>query len=381
MKPLILIALLLNWGLVHGQGLDHLSLSLWGIHGADVSDSVTSRRAVEQLADSPMVRPLWLCLRADEGKDLRAVASEFIATQLPRRDFYEGRVARYAYLLYKDLSSLDDVAARLLDATLQRLTDTAAADPDRRNWYRWMYAYGCALKAHAAWKQQRLSLADSLFATACAYSDDIWTIFNSLSYYRDMIMLAKKEVSFPEDYGEFLVATGADRQKTLRVLLAAAILNPERKVALRAYYGRDGFDAYWLRGVDKMGRTAPDFALRSITGGRLSRTPGKWTLVDFWGTWCGPCRADHPALEQFYRETSGRVAVVTIACKDTLSAVNAYMRDKGYTFPVAMSDTLIERGFEVFYFPSKFLITPHGKYLILRQGVDWVAYAKKYAGL
>ena len=114
----------------------------------------------------------------------------------------------------------------------------------------------------------------------------------------------------------------------------------------------------------------------------LMSNKSKWTLVDFWGTWCAPCREEHPALQKLYERTQNdklrNLNIITIASRDDETAVNNYMQEFKYNFPVAMSDNLIEKDYNVSSWPSKFLISPQGKYVIIPFGVDWIKYVEDY---
>src|SRR6266545_6849741 len=57
------------------------------------------------------------------------------------------------------------------------------------------------------------------------------------------------------------------------------------------------------RGVVKIGDAAPNFQLRDLAGNMvvLSQLRGKVVLLNFWATWCGPCRVEMPAMEQLYK--------------------------------------------------------------------------------
>jgi thiol-disulfide isomerase/thioredoxin len=57
------------------------------------------------------------------------------------------------------------------------------------------------------------------------------------------------------------------------------------------------------RGIVKPGEPAPNFQLRDMNGRivSLSELRGKVVLLNFWATWCGPCRVEMPAMERLYR--------------------------------------------------------------------------------
>ena len=86
---------------------------------------------------------------------------------------------------------------------------------------------------------------------------------------------------------------------------------------------------------------APDFTATTLTGSRLSFSSyrGRVVVVNFWGSWCGPCRDEAPALAaaaQQYR-TSG-VAFLGVDVRDTTASAEAFARNFGITYP-SVSDT------------------------------------------
>jgi len=89
-----------------------------------------------------------------------------------------------------------------------------------------------------------------------------------------------------------------------------------------------------------VGRAAPDFSLQdSVTGRdvRLSDYRGKTVVLNFWATWCGPCRFEMPALEQAYREHGGAdVVVIAVNLRETNDEVAAFRRSLDLTFPMLM---------------------------------------------
>ena len=86
---------------------------------------------------------------------------------------------------------------------------------------------------------------------------------------------------------------------------------------------------------------APDFALRDLSGRtvRLSDHRGKVVLVNFWATWCVPCRVELPHLERLYRQYAPQGLVVlgvSIDGPESAAEVDPQARRYGLTFPVLM---------------------------------------------
>jgi len=81
---------------------------------------------------------------------------------------------------------------------------------------------------------------------------------------------------------------------------------------------------------------APDFTGTTLTGSRLSLGSyrGRVVVLNFWGSWCGPCRAEAPALAvaaQQYRPSG--VAFLGVDVRDTPASAEAFVRDYGITYP------------------------------------------------
>jgi thiol-disulfide isomerase/thioredoxin len=85
--------------------------------------------------------------------------------------------------------------------------------------------------------------------------------------------------------------------------------------------------------------TAPDFALRALDGQAhaLSEKRGHYVLLDFWATWCGPCRAEMPQLERLQREYPGHeLEVVGIDAGEAPDRVRRFVERSGYTFTILL---------------------------------------------
>ncbi len=91
-----------------------------------------------------------------------------------------------------------------------------------------------------------------------------------------------------------------------------------------------------------VGTAAPDFTLPMLSGGQFTlsnnfKSPPKVVLLDFWATWCGPCKREIPYLKQFHdRYHSGGLVVCGVAVWDTESAVRSFVANEGIEYTICM---------------------------------------------
>ncbi len=109
---------------------------------------------------------------------------------------------------------------------------------------------------------------------------------------------------------------------------------------------------------------------------RLSDWKGKYALVNFWATWCAPCRKEMPGLEALQREFGGEnFEVVTIATtRNTLPAIRRFFEEIGVTaLPILIDDgAKLGREMGVFGLPTTVLLDPEGREIArLRGDADW----------
>jgi cytochrome c biogenesis protein CcmG/thiol:disulfide interchange protein DsbE len=95
-------------------------------------------------------------------------------------------------------------------------------------------------------------------------------------------------------------------------------------------------------GEPALDAAAPDFALRTADGQliRLSDLRGKTVVLNFWATWCPPCREEIPALQQAYaaRQSAGDLVVLGVDFQETADVVSTYLANAGVTYPVVIDD-------------------------------------------
>ncbi|MEK7236082.1 MAG: TlpA disulfide reductase family protein [Nitrospirota bacterium] len=92
------------------------------------------------------------------------------------------------------------------------------------------------------------------------------------------------------------------------------------------------------RNVVKLGEPAPNFQLRDLNGHlvTLSGLRGKVVLLNFWATWCGPCRVEMPAMEELYRTFSRNDFEILAVSTDAqgVSVTRPFQQENHLTFPI-----------------------------------------------
>lgn len=83
--------------------------------------------------------------------------------------------------------------------------------------------------------------------------------------------------------------------------------------------------------------TLPKLSFRCLGGGTLDlgKAPGVPTVVNLWGSWCGPCREELPTMQQLAQAADGKVRVVGVISKDGVPQAASFAQDAKVTFPSA----------------------------------------------
>jgi cytochrome c biogenesis protein CcmG/thiol:disulfide interchange protein DsbE len=115
--------------------------------------------------------------------------------------------------------------------------------------------------------------------------------------------------------------------------------------------------------IPSLDAPAPDFELSALTGERIQLDDyrGKVVLLNFWATWCGPCRLEMPAFQSRADQFSSQLAVVAVNNAEAPTDVQAFVDELGLSFNVLLDpNSEIQRLYSVRGYPTSFLIDPEG---------------------
>jgi cytochrome c biogenesis protein CcmG, thiol:disulfide interchange protein DsbE len=155
-------------------------------------------------------------------------------------------------------------------------------------------------------------------------------------------------------------------------------------MALLAMIGLLGFGLIAKGSEDlAVGDPAPQTELPRLDGsgtGDLADYRGKWVLVNFWASWCDPCRVESPTLQRFYeRHRADRFLVLGIDSRDLTDDALAFVREFDLTYPM-LRDAEGEHSEEygLLGFPESFLIDPDGNVALIRRGPVDEEYLERF---
>ncbi|WP_169338748.1 redoxin domain-containing protein [Heyndrickxia acidiproducens] len=118
------------------------------------------------------------------------------------------------------------------------------------------------------------------------------------------------------------------------------------------------------------GTAAPGFSLQGLNQKtiRLSDFKGKKVLLNFWATWCPPCKKEMPMLEQFYKKHQSEFTVIAVNL-DTGADVKRFAKNYGLTFPVLLDKNQeTSHAYNVMALPTTYLLDENGKILDIQIG-------------
>ncbi|MHA6258498.1 redoxin domain-containing protein [Sporosarcina sp. CAU 1771] len=118
------------------------------------------------------------------------------------------------------------------------------------------------------------------------------------------------------------------------------------------------------------GNTPPDFELSTLTGDKikLSDYKGKKVILNFWASWCAPCKAEMPHMQNYYAKykDSANVEIIavnlTTAERSGIAGIEKFVDEYGLTFPIPLdSDGEVMNLYRIVPIPTTYMISTDGK--------------------
>ncbi|NIA25230.1 MAG: redoxin domain-containing protein [Gammaproteobacteria bacterium] len=154
--------------------------------------------------------------------------------------------------------------------------------------------------------------------------------------------------------------------KRYRVLIAAMAIALALAGCLSA-----GAEKPIVGSPDPDARVAADFKIDLIDGGSFTLSAAladRPVVINFWASWCPPCRQEMPDLEQVSRDVPG-VKFIGIAIDDTEANAASYARQIGVTYPIAVdTNYAISDAYGIHVLPQTWLVTQNGTIVRTIQG-------------
>lgn len=112
-----------------------------------------------------------------------------------------------------------------------------------------------------------------------------------------------------------------------------------------------------------VGAPAPAFELRDVAGGNqsLAAHAGKVVIVDFWATWCKPCKESFPAYQKLVTQVGSDLVVVGVSQDDDAKGIPAFLSETGAKFPIVWDDgKSVAKSYDPPSMPTAFVIDKSG---------------------
>jgi thiol-disulfide isomerase/thioredoxin len=158
----------------------------------------------------------------------------------------------------------------------------------------------------------------------------------------------------------------------LGLLLSLGVQSLAAQPAKPATAGPSGERAWYADRLEKLGFqlyaspvVLPDFQVEALVGAPLKRSSlkGKIVLLNFWATWCPPCRAEMPSIEALHKKMQGKdFAIVGVSVGEQRGTVEKFIASQKFTFPIYLdSSGSLGAAFNARSIPTTYILDKEGR--------------------
>lgn len=154
------------------------------------------------------------------------------------------------------------------------------------------------------------------------------------------------------------------------VLLIVPQTGTPIKVAVQKLFA---FSPDALNEADQIPMDTYNWPLQDLQGQALNlqRSEGKIALVNFWATWCAPCIAEMPAMQELYNNYGNKIDFYFVS-SESPEKLQLFMEKKGYDLPIYVQQYKAPKAIETNSLPTTYLIDREGKIFLKETGAkDW----------
>jgi thiol-disulfide isomerase/thioredoxin len=331
-----------------------------------------------------------------QGENLEGATMTLLSFQLAAKK-YDNAIATLQSIPKPNASLCYRVSSALLDAGVQKqkalelakqAVDLAKGDTEKppymrkKDWeenHKYMLAMVDNGYAKALLKNGKAAEAEKVYEDAVLVASDDGELYEGLV----SACLANKKLDKAVSVASKAVQTGAASDNLLAAYRKAYIGLKGSEKGFAEALSNDRAAATELTKAkilkERVNQPAVDFALKGLDGNtvKLSDLKGKVVVVDFWATWCGPCKMSFPFLQKIYEKYQSNPDVKILALdtwenvsgKEREDLVKKFMADNKYTFPVLFDEDFVTK-YGVTGIPTKFIIDKKGMIQVKSIGFD-----------
>lgn len=132
-----------------------------------------------------------------------------------------------------------------------------------------------------------------------------------------------------------------------------------------------------------VGDVAPDFTLKNPKGEKISLSDfkGQPVLINFWATWCGPCRIEMPIIEDMYQKYQDEgFVVLAVDVEESITVVRSFVDSMGLTFPILLDyrGEIANGRYRIRAFPTSYFVGRDGKVTAAHRGMMTEQIMQRY---